>query len=99
MTRTRKLSGWHVSIGVRLFGYFVALSFYPIGAWARLLLIVSGRPSMTPGWHLMAGPFHAHGYYLGWKLIEVDLDVSHDPFWGRAVRAPAGHITLIGKPR
>jgi hypothetical protein len=93
----RKASGWHLSIGVRLSGYYTQLSFYPLGAWSRLLLITAGEYTMTPGWHLMVGPFHAHGYYLGWKLIELEIDVSHDPFWGGAIRVPAGHNVIFGK--
>jgi len=90
----RRLSGWHVSVGVRLLGYYVALAFYPLGVLRRFLLIAAGQNSMAP---VMVGPFHAHGYYLGWKLLESELDLSHDPFRGGAIKLPAGHKVLMGK--
>lgn len=94
--RRRKVSGWNVSIGVRLLGYYVELSFYPLGTLRRLMLITAGKNSMTKGWHMMAGPFHAHGYYLGWQLIELQANISHDPFWGSAISVPPGHRLILG---
>ena len=94
----RKLGGWHISLGARLFGYYAQLAFYPLGAWRRLWLVAPPQNSMTTAWHLMVGPFHAHGYYLGWKLIELEIDVAHDPFWGSTLKAPAHYRVLIGSP-
>jgi hypothetical protein len=95
--RRRKLSGWNISLGVRLVGYFTELAVYPFGQWSRCLLFVAGKNSMSSAWHLMLGPIHVHGYYLGPKLVEIDFDVSHDPFWGTAISPPPGYRVILGR--
>ena len=101
MTRPRRRNpgGWHLALGCRVLGYYAQVSFYPLGSWRRLLLCVGpslGRPGST-AWHLFAGPVHAHGYYLGPKLLELEVDVAHDPFWGTAVRPPPGDRVVFGR--
>lgn len=95
----RKLSNYGFEISVRLCGYYVAVRLFPLGTWLRALCIVGdGKNSVHSGsWHLMLGPVHAHGYYLGWHLFEFGVDISYDPFWGDAVSAPPGTKKLFGR--
>ena len=91
----KKLGGWNVNISLRILGYFIKLSFYPLGSWKRLYFAIASKESLTRSWHLFIGPFHLHGFYLGKQLIEIGFDIDHDPFWGTAISAPPTYKVLF----